>query len=83
MQPSRGIAMKIKSIETFATEFVGFVRVTADSGYQGWGQVANYNSDISALVLHRQVAPWSLGQDALDIESLVSTIPEREHKFPK
>ena len=77
-----GAVMKIKSIETFATEFVGFVRVTADSGHQGWGQVANYNSDISALVLHRQVAPWALGQDALDIESLVAAIPEREHKFP-
>ena len=74
--------MKIKSLETFATEFVGFVRVTTDSGHQGWGQVANYNSDISALVLHRQVAPWALGHDALDIEGLVSAIPEREHKFP-
>jgi L-alanine-DL-glutamate epimerase-like enolase superfamily enzyme len=74
--------MKIKSIETFATEFQGFVRVTADSGAQGWGQVANYHSDISVLVLHRQVAPWALGHDALDIESLVTSIPEREHKFP-
>src|SRR5215475_13024612 len=82
MQRFRRRAMKIKSIETFATEFQGFVRVTADGGQQGWGQVANYNSDISALVLHRQVAPWSLGRDALDIESLVSSIPEREHKFP-
>jgi L-alanine-DL-glutamate epimerase-like enolase superfamily enzyme len=74
--------MKIISIETFSTEFVGFVRVTADSGSQGWGQVANYNADISALVLHRQVAPWALGRDALDVEALVSAIPEREHKFP-
>src|SRR4029077_15208701 len=82
VQTSLGTVMKIKSIETFATEFVGFVRVTADSGHQGWGQVANYHSDITALVLHRQVAPWSLGQDALDIEGLVAAIPEREHKFP-
>jgi L-alanine-DL-glutamate epimerase-like enolase superfamily enzyme len=74
--------MQIKSIETFSTEFVGFVRVTADTGDQGWGQVASYHSDISALILHRQVAPWALGQDALDIEALVTTIPEREHKFP-
>jgi L-alanine-DL-glutamate epimerase-like enolase superfamily enzyme len=75
-------AMKIRTIETFATEFQGFVRVTTDSGRQGWGQVANYHADISALVLHRQVAPWSLGRDALDIETLVTEIPEREHKFP-
>jgi L-alanine-DL-glutamate epimerase-like enolase superfamily enzyme len=74
--------MKIKCIETFATEFVGFVRVTADSGAQGWGQVATYHSDITALILHRQIAPWALGRDVLDIEALVSEIPEREHKFP-
>ncbi|HEY6335779.1 MAG TPA: mandelate racemase/muconate lactonizing enzyme family protein [Alphaproteobacteria bacterium] len=74
--------MKIRSIETFSSEFVGFVRVTTDSGREGWGQVANYNADISSLVLHRQVAPWALGRDAFDIEALVSAIPEREHKFP-
>lgn len=75
-------SMKITSIETFSNQFVGFVRVSADSGHDGWGQVANYNADISSLVLHRQVAPWALGQNALDIETLVTTIPEREHKFP-
>src|SRR6516164_239380 len=61
-------SMKIRSIETFATEFVGFVRVTTDSGAEGWGQVATYHSDITALILHRQVAPWALGRDALDVE---------------
>jgi len=74
--------VKIKSIESFSTEFVGFVRVTTETGAEGWGQVANYHADISALILHRQVAPWALGADALDIASLVATIPEREHKFP-
>ena len=74
--------MKIKSIETFTTEFVGFVRVTADDGNQGWGQVSTYNADITCQVLHRQVAPWSLGRNALDIDYLIDSIPEREHKFP-
>jgi L-alanine-DL-glutamate epimerase-like enolase superfamily enzyme len=74
--------MKIKSIETFATEFVGFVRVTDEAGLEGWGQVANYNSDITVLVLHRQIAPWAIGRDTLDVEALVTEIPEREHKFP-
>jgi L-alanine-DL-glutamate epimerase-like enolase superfamily enzyme len=74
--------MKIKCIETFCNEFVGFVRVTTDAGHQGWGQVANYHADITCLVLHRQVAPWAIDQDALDIDSLVTVIPEREHKFP-
>ena len=74
--------MKISSIETFSTEFVGFVRVTAEDGAEGWGQVSPYNADITAKVLHRQVAPWSLGQDEDDIERLIDLIPLREHKFP-
>ncbi|MCK6452802.1 MAG: mandelate racemase/muconate lactonizing enzyme family protein [Alphaproteobacteria bacterium] len=74
--------MKIRSIETFSTEFVGFVRVTADSGAQGWGQVSTYNADISATVLHRQVAPYALGRDAFDIAGLVDLVPKKEHKFP-
>ena len=74
--------MKIKSIETFSTQFVGFVRVTSEDGAQGWGQVATYNADISAQIVHRQVAPWSLGRSALDIGGLLDAILEREHKFP-
>ena len=74
--------MKIKRIETFCNQFVGFVRVTADDGARGWGQVSTYNADITSTILHRQVAPWSLGRDAFDIDSLMDAIPEREHKFP-
>ena len=74
--------MNIASIETFTNEFVCFVRVTTDQGDQGWGQVAPYFADITAQVLHRQVAPYALGRDALDIATLVELIPEREHKFP-
>jgi len=74
--------MKIKSIETFTSEFVGFVRVTTDEGHTGWGQVSTYNADISSLVLHRQVAPHALGADALALDRLMDLIPEREHKFP-
>lgn len=74
--------VRIKKIETFCNQFVGFVRLTGSDGSQGWGQVSPYHADITATVLHRQVAPWCLGQDALDIERLVNLIPEREHKFP-
>ena len=74
--------MKIRSIETFSTEFVGFVRVTTDTGAEGWGQTSTYNSDITAQVVHRQVAPNALGRDAFDIEGLIDLIPKREHKFP-
>lgn len=74
--------MKIKSVETFCNKYVGFVRVTADEGSQGWGQVSTYNADITAQVMHRQVAPYAVGADAYDIEHLMDIIPEREHKFP-
>jgi L-alanine-DL-glutamate epimerase-like enolase superfamily enzyme len=74
--------MKIASLETFTNEFVCFVRVTTDSGSIGWGQTSTYNADITATILHRQVAPWVLGQDALDIDALVERVEEREHKFP-
>jgi L-alanine-DL-glutamate epimerase-like enolase superfamily enzyme len=74
--------MHIASIETFANQYLCFVRVRADDGSEGWGQVAPYNADITAQVLHRQVAPYALGQNALEIDGLVDRIPEREHKFP-
>lgn len=77
-----GSSMLIRKIETFCDPFVGFVRVTADNGAQGWGQVSPYHADLSVQVLHRQVAPWSLGRDALDIDGLVDAVAELEHKFP-
>ena len=54
---------------------------TAD-GSEGWGQVSPYNADITAMVVHRQIAPYALGADALHIEKLVQEIPEKEYKFP-
>jgi L-alanine-DL-glutamate epimerase-like enolase superfamily enzyme len=73
---------RITSIETFSNRFVSLVRVTVDDGAQGWGQTAPYHADITAQILHRQVAPHALGQDADDIEALIARIPELEHKFP-
>ena len=72
----------IEKLETFSNEFVAFVRVTANTGATGWGQTSTYNADITASVFHRQVAPWVLGRDALDIDALVERVEEREHKFP-
>ena len=69
-------------IETFTTEDVGFVRVTDQDGHQGWGQVSTYHSDITTQVLHRQLAPWVLGQDTTDLDDLLDLVGEREHKFP-
>ena len=74
--------MRIASVETFCNEFVGMVRVRTDDGAEGWGQVSPYNADITATVLHRQIAPHVLGEPALDIDRFSEEIPEREHKFP-
>lgn len=74
--------MKIRCIETFCDQYTGFVRLTDETGAQGWGQLSNYNSDITATVLHRQVAPWSLGVATGDLDDLLNRIEEREHKFP-
>ncbi len=77
--------MKISKIETFTTTDLGLVRVTTDTGHQGWGQVSTYHSDISCTVLHRQVAPWVLGRDISDltrIGDVFDVVFEREHKFP-
>ena len=74
--------MKLHSVETFTNENVGFVRVTSEDGSQGWGQVSTYHSDITCLVLHRQVAPWVLGKDTSNLDDLLDLVTEREHKFP-
>jgi len=74
--------MRIKKLETFCDPFVGFVRLTADTGATGWGQVSTYNADITAQVFHRQVAPWVLGKPFVDLDDLIDFVREREHKFP-
>lgn len=74
--------MKITRIETFDTKYVGFVRITAEDGSIGWGQVSTYNSDITCQVLHRQVARWVLNRDTRDLDDLLDLVTEREHKFP-
>jgi L-alanine-DL-glutamate epimerase-like enolase superfamily enzyme len=72
----------ITSVETFSTEDVALVRVRTADGAEGWGQAAPYNADLTALVLHRQVAPHVLGRDAGDLAGLETTVLERELKFP-
>ena len=74
--------MIIRKLETFANEFVGFVRVTSDTGDEGWGQLSTYNADITAEIFHRQVARHALGTDAIDFAPVIERINEKEHKFP-
>ena len=73
---------RIAKLETFANEFVCFVRLTTQSGAVGWGQCSTYNADITATIFHRQVAPWALGADCEDIGGVLRLIEDREHKYP-
>ncbi len=74
---------RISSLETFATPFVCFVRLTTDDGQEGWGQCSTYHADITATIFHRQVAPHVIGRDAFgDIAATVLHVEEKEHKFP-
>jgi len=74
--------MKIARLETFAQRQIAFVRLTADDGGVGWGQISTFNSDISATVFHRQVAPRALGGGVDDVEGLCARLLEAEYKFP-
>ncbi len=76
------LPMRLTRIETFVSPFVGFARVTDETGGEGWGQMSTYNSDITAQVLHRQVAPYMLGVEIEDLDDLTDRVQEREHKFP-
>ena len=75
-------AGRIRSPETFHDQYVCFVRLTTTLGQVGWGQTSTYNADITARIFHRQVAPWAIGAETSDIGGLITTIEEREHKYP-
>lgn len=74
--------MRIQSIETFATGNVCIVRVRTDDGAEGYGQTSPFNADITATVLHRQIAPLVLGADAEDLDALSDRCIEENYKFP-
>jgi L-alanine-DL-glutamate epimerase-like enolase superfamily enzyme len=74
--------VRIAEIDTYTTEWVGFVRVRTDEGAEGWGQLSPYNADISGAVLHRQVAPHVLGLPVEEFDGMGTSVLEAEHKFP-
>lgn len=73
---------KIKSIETFVKNPHTIVRVVTDDGKEGYGQIATYDGNISALVLHQKVAQYFVGKDPSKIDELVDTAVEANLKFP-
>ena len=72
---------RITRLETFATPMIGFTRVTAEDGTSGWGQVSTYNSDLTAEILHRQVAPWALGRGMDALEDVIEAIEAEDAKL--
>lgn len=77
--------MKLKSIETWSNQYIGVTRLTSEDGAVGWGQLSTYYSDITAQVLHRQVATHVLGEEISSLDSidrLVDRATDLEFKFP-
>jgi L-alanine-DL-glutamate epimerase-like enolase superfamily enzyme len=75
--------MKLQSVESFTDgPRIGVVRVRAEDGSEGWGQFAPSNADITALVLHRQVAPVALGMEVDDPDAVSKAVMSATYKFP-
>lgn len=74
--------LTVKSIETFQRESLALVRLTASDGRTGWGQLAPYEADISATVLHRLIARRVVGKDIADIDSINDDVIDAQLKFP-
>src|SRR5436853_4954651 len=74
--------LKITRIESWSRPDFGFVRITTNDGRQGWGQLSPSDSDITATVLHRQVAPHVLGQDPAEIDAINDRAIDANMKFP-
>ncbi|HMO25078.1 MAG TPA: mandelate racemase/muconate lactonizing enzyme family protein [Tepidisphaeraceae bacterium] len=73
--------MRVRRIETFHREPVTLVRITDDTGTNGWGMTAPFNADVSATLLHRLIAPHVLRRDAGDHESIIEQAYDRNYKF--
>jgi L-alanine-DL-glutamate epimerase-like enolase superfamily enzyme len=72
----------ITKVESWTHGSFGFVAVTTNDGRMGFGQMSSYEPDITALVLHRQVAPHVLGRDPAQIDALVDRVIDANMKFP-
>ena len=74
--------LKIKGIETFTRGNVSIVRLFTDDGLEGYGQISTYDADISAMIMHRKIAPHALGKDPAEIDAIVDRCIEANYKYP-
>jgi L-alanine-DL-glutamate epimerase-like enolase superfamily enzyme len=79
----RKSGLRIKKIETYTVDTnLCFVKVTADDGSFGYGQVSPFDADITATILHRKIAPFVLGADPYDFDTISDTCIEANYKYP-
>ncbi len=75
--------LKISRIETFTKgNNLGMVKITTHDGSTGWGQISTWNADISAVVLHRQVAHHALGNDPAHVFEIADRCIYANLKYP-
>jgi L-alanine-DL-glutamate epimerase-like enolase superfamily enzyme len=74
--------LTIAKVESWTHGPYGIVRVTTDDGREGYGQLSSFEPDITATVLHRQVAQHVLGSDPAQIDALVDRVIDANMKFP-
>ena len=74
--------LTVRSIETFRRDSLALVRITTVDGKTGWGQIAPYEADISAQVLHRLIAPSVIGRAVADIAAINDDVIDAQLKYP-
>jgi len=75
-------SQRIQSVETFTNGNVSFVRIRANDGAEGWGQISTFDADISAMIMHRKIALHAIGKDPADIDEIVDRCIEANYKYP-
>ncbi len=74
--------LTITKVESWTRGAYGMVRITTNDGREGIGQLSSFEPDITATVLHRQVASQLLGSDPARIDDLVDRVIDANMKFP-
>jgi hypothetical protein len=72
----------LTKVESWTQGQFGIVRVTTNDGREGYGPLSTFEPDITATVLHRQVARQVLGSDPAYIDALVDRVIDANMKFP-
>jgi L-alanine-DL-glutamate epimerase-like enolase superfamily enzyme len=74
--------LSIAKLESWNQGGFGLVRLTTRDGREGYGQLSPFEADLSATVLHRQIARHVIGSDPARIDALVDRVIDANMKFP-